>query len=201
MTMEPIETLQKKYAEYVKGILAFYTEATAIQKERIAQELKAINKEEEKLAPKIREEQLVLGVMKRESSAALIRYQAKLQILVERTKALFLETVKDDLQSGSADEQAAKQRNLSWIAFLKGRVRTLADGFECLANEKTTLKEIVKAYNRWQVAGGYRKKMDAKEIQELAEKEFGDSRGQKEYSHLRVFYDEEDVEEFDKENK
>lgn len=64
--------------------------------------------------------------------------------------------------------------------------------------EKVTLKEIIKAFNRWSVVSGA-KKLKAEELEKLCEEHFGDSRGKREYIHLRVFLDEEDLEEFDNE--
>ena len=66
-------------------------------------------------------------------------------------------------------------------------------------NEKVTIKEVVKAYNRWIVSGGG-KKMDAKELEHRCEEAFGDSRGKKEYSHIRIFLDEDDLEEFERQH-
>jgi hypothetical protein len=62
--------------------------------------------------------------------------------------------------------------------------------------EKAYLKEIYKAYNRWIVGAGG-KKLELKQIETLAEEHFGNSRGKGEYHHIRVFLDEEDLEEFD----
>jgi P4 family phage/plasmid primase-like protien len=87
----------------------------------------------------------------------------------------------------------------SFAKFRSERIRELRDGYTEVTNEKVSLKEMIKAYNRWQVAGGA-KKMDAKEIEHRCEETFGDSRGKREYSHLRVFLDEEDLEEFDKQH-
>lgn len=98
--------------------------------------------------------------------------------------------IKQESEKYKADHDAfAKFRN--------ERIRELRDGYAEVTNEKVTLKEIVKAYNRWMVATGS-KKMDAKELENRCEEAFGDSRGKREYSHIRVFLDEEDLEEFEK---
>ena len=43
--------------------------------------------------------------------------------------------------------------------------------------------------------------MDTKEIEHKCEEAFGDSRGKKIYTHIKVFMEEEDVEEFDKQHE
>ena len=87
----------------------------------------------------------------------------------------------------------------SFAKFRSERIRELRDGFTEVTNEKVTIKEVVKAYNRWIVSGGG-KKMDAKELEHRCEEAFGDSRGKKEYSHIRIFLDEDDLEEFERQH-
>jgi P4 family phage/plasmid primase-like protien len=87
----------------------------------------------------------------------------------------------------------------SFAKFRSERIRELKHGYPEVTNEKVTLKEIVKAYNRWLVSGGG-KKMDTKELENRCEEAFGDSRGKREYSHIRVFLDDEDLEEFEKQH-
>ena len=80
----------------------------------------------------------------------------------------------------------------------------VVDAFTTFKNERTrfvpmervTLKEILKAYNRWSVTAKA-KKLKAEEIEKLCEEHFGDSRGKREYQHIRVFLDDDDLEEFD----
>ena len=81
--------------------------------------------------------------------------------------------------------------------FCKERVRSIRDGYPELATEKVTLKEIWKAYNRWVVISNH-KKIDIDTLQKLCEENFGDSRDTRVYQHLRVFLDEEDLEDFEK---
>ncbi len=87
----------------------------------------------------------------------------------------------------------------SFAKFRSERIRELKYGFPEVTNEKVTLKEIVKAYARWLLTGGG-KKMDARELEHRCEEAFGDSRGKREYSHIRVFLDEDDLEEFDRQH-
>jgi P4 family phage/plasmid primase-like protien len=98
--------------------------------------------------------------------------------------------VKQESEKYKADHDA-------FAKFRCERIRELRDGYTEVTNEKVTLKEIVKAYNRWMMATGS-KKMDSKELENRCEEAFGDSRGKREYSHIRVFLDEEDLEEFEK---
>jgi P4 family phage/plasmid primase-like protien len=84
-----------------------------------------------------------------------------------------------------------------FAAFRSDRIRERRNGYEELTNEVVALKDIAKAYRRWADATSS-KKMDVKEIEHKCEEAFGDSRGKKIYTHIRVFMEEEDVEEFDK---
>ena len=87
----------------------------------------------------------------------------------------------------------------SFAKFRSERIRERRDGYDEVTNQKVTLKEIIKAYNRWLITGGG-KKMDARELEHRCEEAFGDSRGKREYSHIRVFLDEDDLEEFDRQH-
>ena len=86
--------------------------------------------------------------------------------------------------------------------FCKERVRGVRGGYTKLVNEKTTLKELFKAYNRWQATSGSgAKKIDIKLFETLCDEAFGDSRGKQVYCHIRVFLDEDDLEDFEAENQ
>jgi P4 family phage/plasmid primase-like protien len=97
------------------------------------------------------------------------------------------------------ESERYKAEHDSFAKFRSERIRELRDGFTEVMNEKVSLKEVIKAYNRWLVSGGG-KKMDAKELEHRCEEAFGDSRGKREYSHIRIFLDDEDLEEFEKEH-
>jgi P4 family phage/plasmid primase-like protien len=84
-----------------------------------------------------------------------------------------------------------------FAAFRSDRIRERRNGYEELTNEVVALKDIAKCYRRWADATSS-KKMDVKEIEHKCEEAFGDSRGKKIYTHIRVFMEEEDVEDFDK---
>jgi hypothetical protein len=87
----------------------------------------------------------------------------------------------------------------SFAKFRFERVRELRDGYTEVTNEKVKLKDIIKAYNKWQITSNS-KKMDANELEHRCEEAFGDSRGKREYSHIRVFLDEDDLEDFDRQH-
>ena len=101
--------------------------------------------------------------------------------------------VKQESDKYKADHDA-------FAKFRSERVRALRNGFTEVTNEKVSLKEILKAYNRWAVSQPGLKKTDAKELEMRCEEAFGDSRGKREYSHIRVFLDDDDLEEFDREH-
>jgi phage/plasmid-associated DNA primase len=101
--------------------------------------------------------------------------------------------VKQESDKYKADHDA-------FAKFRSERVRELRNGFTEVTNEKVSLKEILKAYNRWAVSQPGLKKTDAKELEMRCEEAFGDSRGKREYSHIRVFLDDDDLEEFDREH-
>ena len=82
--------------------------------------------------------------------------------------------------------------------FCEERIRCFRRDKICeLISEKVTVKEILKAYNRW-VATSAAKKLDLRVLEAFCDEKFGDSRGTGVYRGLRVFLDEEDLEEFDK---
>lgn len=85
----------------------------------------------------------------------------------------------------------------SFAKFRIDRIRERRDGYNEVTGEKVTLKEIVKCYKRWADLTST-KRMDAKELEHRCEEAFGNSHGKKVYEHIRVFLEEEDVEEFDK---
>lgn len=89
--------------------------------------------------------------------------------------------------------------------FYEERVRSVAQGYPEVSTEKVTFKEIIKAYNRW-AANSSRKRYSNmnKDVQayfkELCKQKF--TVGEDDvFQHLRVFLDEEDIEEFDKEHE
>jgi len=86
----------------------------------------------------------------------------------------------------------------AFSVFVKERVRQSCDGYPEVIGECVSLKEILKAYNRWCVYAKA-KKIDYKDLEQLANHHFGESKTAK-YYHLRVFMDDEDLEEFDKEH-
>ena len=100
--------------------------------------------------------------------------------------------VKQESERYKADHDA-------FARFRMERVRERRDGFEEVTDMKYSLKDIMKAFNRWAVAAGTRK-LDAKEIEMRCEEAFGDSRGKKEYSHIRVFLEDEEVEQFERDH-
>jgi hypothetical protein len=82
--------------------------------------------------------------------------------------------------------------------FVKDRVRMFCEGYPTVLGQTVTLKEIVKAYNRWALLNKH-KKIEAKVLEDLSNYHFGQSKTQT-WNHLAVFLDDEDVEEFDKEH-
>jgi hypothetical protein len=80
--------------------------------------------------------------------------------------------------------------------FCDERVREARHGFPELIGGVFTLKDLMKAYNRWAVTSRACK-LSAVEIELLANRRFGESKT-KSWPHITVFLDDEDVEEFDK---
>jgi hypothetical protein len=79
--------------------------------------------------------------------------------------------------------------------------RFVAERTRIVPMEKSTLKELHKAFNRWSVLTRElfqdRKKISLETFKKHCEDRFGDSRGKHVYIHVKVFLDEEDVEEYD----
>lgn len=203
--MNTISELEVQYTELIGNILEVFNnrknEPMSVDFQAQVKRLQQLGKARSILAPKIQEETLVLKATKKESSPTLIRYNAKLQVLVGQFRQLF-----DEMKpvtptvSPRAMEIAADPKKKVFDLFVKSRVRHLRDGYTEVFHDRVTLKEIIKAYNRWFITEGGRR-LDAKELESLCEYYFGDSRGKREYCHLRVFLDEDDLEEFDIEHK
>lgn len=86
--------------------------------------------------------------------------------------------------------------------FRQERIRDARD-FEDIMGERVYLKEIIKAYKRWALENNKDslKPIHYPEFKKLCDDAFGESRDPlQSYHHMRVFLNEEDVEEFDKEH-
>ena len=164
--------------------------------------LERVNKQYEGLSPKIHEESLVLKAMKKENSPTLIRYNAKLQVMVFQLQEVLQNMPKPSvvIPQPKVEVVIPSAEERSFALFCRDRVRQLRDGYDVCVNEKATLKDIIKAYQRWCIVKNGQK-MDHKTIEMFCEKVFDDSRGKGVYSHLKVFLDEDDVEDFDKEQE
>jgi len=84
----------------------------------------------------------------------------------------------------------------SFAKFRSERIRELRDGYQEVTNEQVSLKDIARCYKRWASATGA-KSMQLPEIEARCEESFGDSRGRKIYSHIRVFLEDEEIDKFD----
>lgn len=101
--------------------------------------------------------------------------------------------IKQESERYKADHDA-------FAKFRSERIRESLTKYPELTTEKVSVKEILKAYNRWIVASGA-KKMDLREMEHRCDEAFGDSRGTGIYKYIRVFLDEEDIEEFDRDHE
>ena len=103
--------------------------------------------------------------------------------------------VKQESERYKADHDA-------FAKFRSERIREGRNGFPELNTEtnKASLKEISKAYNKWAQTQPGAKKLDLKELEMRCEEAFGDSRGRREYPYIRVFLDEDDLEEFERQH-
>jgi P4 family phage/plasmid primase-like protien len=81
----------------------------------------------------------------------------------------------------------------SYAKFRNDRIRKVA-------GEQTELKTIQRAYSQWlSDARRSGSRMNPKELQTRLNDEFGDPSDGKTYRHVRVFFDDQDVEDYDKE--
>lgn len=92
-----------------------------------------------------------------------------------------------------------KADNDVFAKFRIERVRELRDGYEELLNNNVNLTDIHRLYKSWSKDSGARQ-LDLKEIEKRCEESFGNSRGKKIYSHIRIFKNEEDMDDFEKEH-
>lgn len=80
--------------------------------------------------------------------------------------------------------------------FCSERVCALRDGFVEVVNEKVTLKDLFRAWNRWRLEMKTVKKISQEEFKEKCDERFQKTNQEGVYQHLRVFLDPEDREEF-----
>jgi len=176
--MEPIQSLIEQLDTGVNILGNFYKKSeSVIQGEEILRVMKSYHATYHKLIPKIKEEQLYLSASHRESSAALVRLHAKLQVAVQQ--------MKEEIEGFASPVLPS-----SWPLFIKERVRDDPTG-------KTTVKEVLKAYNRWIITSGA-KKLTLQEIDALCKTSF---KGKGMTYDVIVFLDEEDLEEYDSNKK
>ena len=107
--------------------------------------------------------------------------------------------LKPEPQIIKQESEKYKTDHDAFAKFRIERIREVRDGFTEVTNETVSLKDIIRAYNSWAASTGG-KRMDPKELENRCEEAFGDSRGKKVYTHIRVFREESDVDEFDKEH-
>jgi P4 family phage/plasmid primase-like protien len=89
----------------------------------------------------------------------------------------------------------------AFAKFCSERIRKYdKDKYPELLNDKFTVKEILKAYNKWIITSAG-KKMELRELEHRCDEVFGDSRGTGVYRGIRVFLDEDDLEEFDRQHE
>ena len=102
-----------------------------------------------------------------------------------------LEPVPDIVKKTAMDY---KETYDSYAKFRNDRIRKVT-------GQKTELKHIQRAYSQW-LSDGRRSgsRMNPKELQTRLNDEFGEPSDGKTYNHLMVFFDDQDVEDFDKEN-
>jgi P4 family phage/plasmid primase-like protien len=99
-----------------------------------------------------------------------------------------LEPVPDIVKKESSDYKE------SFDSFAKFK----ADRIRKVVGEKTTIKQIITAYNAWLADGNKRgSRLNPKELQTRLNDEFGDPDDGKTYKHIVAFSDEYGVEEFD----
>lgn len=80
--------------------------------------------------------------------------------------------------------------------FCKERVCALRDGYVEVVNEKVTLKDLFKAWNRWRLERKTVKKISQEEFKEKCDDRFQKTNQEGIYQHLRVFLDPDDHQEF-----
>jgi hypothetical protein len=153
----------------------------------------AFLKEYLSLTESLKEEFIVLRLTNKPSNAKAVRLMAKLILLRDNHKGFLPQKKPEIVPRVSYFPEATEP----FLEFYRDRVRARKDGYCEVTGEIVSLKEIYKCYRRWCDVRGY-KRMEMKEMEQRCEETFGDSRGKKQYHHIRVFLDDDDVEEFDK---
>jgi hypothetical protein len=155
-------------------------------------------KEYNALVESMREELIVLRISEKDKNARAVRLLAKLIVLRDTFKMYLPAPTPPRSRQEIQDSKSESQKHFE--QFLHDRVRHRSDGYSEVTGEIVSLKEIHKCYKRWCDVKNIKRLIDFKEIEAYCETFFGGSQGKKVYQHLRVFVEEEDVEEFDKEH-
>lgn len=198
--MNSIPELYNEVNKVIKDIVA--TLPTCPFNKKDVKVFEKLIKQWETLEPKIQEETLVLKDSRKDTSPTLVRYNARFQVIVNQLKELHNQIT---TRMSPRTVEITGNPSEDFKLFRSACVRELCYGYEEVMNEKVTLKEIVKAYYRWVFRNTQKSRVSLtedqrKDFKELCEKTFGDSRGKDEYAHIRVFLDEDELEEFDKEH-
>ena len=168
----------------------FATAPTMEQKEKYAAAMKDIAKRFPPLYRDYQEERAFLHLSGKESSVRLNRILSKAIVLRDQymsQETLLRKTI--EIKEKEYDQ---------FKKFCSDRIRRRVDGFTEVTGEKVSGKEIYKCYRRWIDVTNQSKRMKLDQILHFCDEMFGDSKGKMVYEHIRVFLEEEDVEEFDR---
>lgn len=95
---------------------------------------------------------------------------------------------------------AYKERFDSFEGFLRGRARTNKQ-YSFLASERTDFKMIFQAYRNWfEYQGGIGKRLTQEDLKKRCEDAFGAAENNKYFCGVKIFNDETEIEEFEREN-
>ena len=167
----------------------FATAPTMEQKEKYAAAMKDIAKRFPPLYWDFQEEKAFLHLSGKESSVRLNRILSKAIVLRDQYRSQ---------ESLLRKTMEVKEKEYDQFKkFCADRIRRRVDGFTEVTGEKVTGKELLKCYKRWGDVTNS-KRMYQQQFIEYCEMIFGDSKGKQIYDGIRVFMEEEDVEEFDK---
>lgn len=134
-----------------------------------------------------RMEDLLLKEKHKEISSKLLTIKSKIQIEVMDYEEI-VKKISEDHQRKIPSPTDVFQH------FIKERVVQSRE-FQDIHGEEVSLKEIFKGFNKWAISNGARR-MELKDLEQLCDLYFGDSKGTKKYKNIRVFLDEEDFENF-----
>lgn len=165
-------------------------ETNPVEREILLQRVKDFHKIN-KFLDELMIEMRYLTLMNKATSSKLCKLRARIEINMKPFRDLLPQEETQSLYERLFPTPFDK--------FVHQRVRQLGQGYPEVVGEKVSIRDLYKSYKRWFDITIPKPipRLALEEFKELCEKRFGSSQGKYIYENMRVFLEEEDVEEFD----